>query len=118
MTYQREGNDPTRSHEYPTPDEVKAMITGGGNDDAPDRTTSGTPAEVLSEVMVWLTGERSLDESRAIARPEGRCATCGRKFDCCCQGCPTCPQIKMAAGRISASWVKRQSALGDLDPRS
>ena len=130
MAYRLAGNDPTRDREYPTPAEVEAMITGG--DGAPDyqerptgwlaeapgfHKTGGTPEEVADEIMVWMNGDRSLNTSRAIARHEGCCATCGRKSDCCCQGCQTCPQSRMAEGKISAAWAKRQVDLGDADPR-
>ncbi len=125
MTYLLEGNDPTRTHEYLTPDEVKAMMTGdtsiGGYREA-DRTEDPDfrrpPEEAADEnVMVWLYGERTMDESHRLAKTEGRCPTCGRQSDCCCQGCPTCSQDMMAEGKISAAWAKIQVALGDIDPR-
>ncbi len=122
MTYRLEGNDPTRTHEYQSPDEVKAMITGGGStpdygEAYPPTATPPPPDGDDDEVMVWLTGERTLDESRILAYHEGRCPTCGRKSDCCCQGCPTCPQTRMADGKISEAWAKIQVGLGDRDPQ-
>lgn len=130
MDYRHKGNDP-QAHKYMSPAEVKALLTGGSNgqdcrqaESLADlgealgcRQISGTPKEVAAEVMVWLTGERTMDESRALARREGRCWPCGREFDCCCQGCPICPQSKMEEGKISAAHAKRQVALGDTDPR-
>ena len=130
MTYRIEGNDPTRTHEYQSPDEVRAMVTGGDPRDykeasTPDglledlglHKTNEMPEEQDDEVMVWLTGERTMEESRALALREGRCPTCGRQSECCCQGCETCSQSKMEAGKISAAWAKTQTALGDTDPR-
>jgi hypothetical protein len=116
MAYRHEGNDPTRSRHLLSPAEVKAMMTGGGGGDGPPAPTE-TPEDEADEVMVWLTGERTMTESRALAQVEGRCGSCGRARDCCCQGCSTCPQSKMAAGMISAVWAKRQVDLGGIDPR-
>lgn len=134
MTYRCEGNDPNRAHDYPSPAEVKAMMSGQDDPqecDCPDaRTladlvakgpgvhkTSGTPQEVADEVMVWLNGERSVYEQRAAAKREDRCGTCGRETECCCQGCTTCPQSKMEAGKVSAAHARRQARLGRTDPR-
>lgn len=131
MTYRIEGNDPTRTHEYQSPDEVRAMVTGSSRpegdqeDSTPDRLledlglhkTNERPEEQDDEVMVWLTGERTMEESRVLAYHEGRCPTCGRQSDCCCQGCTVCPQSKMAAGKVSEACAKIQVALGDTDPR-
>ncbi len=135
MTHRLEGNDPTRTHERLSPAEVKAMILGG--DSAPDyreapplpdrrrlaasvataaHKTKETP-DGDDENMVWLTGERTMEESRDLAYREGRCWPCGREYDCCCQGCRTCPQIKMAPGKTSMAWAQIQVALGGRDPR-
>ncbi len=122
MTYRLEGNDQTRTHEYPSPAEVRAMVTGSSGymaDDDRDAypPTAPPPPDGDDEVMVWLTGERTLDESRVLAYREGRCPTCGRQSGCCCQGCRTCPQIKMASGKTSMAWAQIQVALGGRDPR-
>jgi hypothetical protein len=128
MTYRCEGNNPTRVRDYPTPDEARAMITGeGGTADYQDvdsladllEASECEPpeAEAEDETMVWLNGERTMAESRTIAQREGCCGGCGRSWDCECQGCLTCPQSRMAEGKISAAWAKRQVDLGDADPR-
>jgi len=124
MTYRLAGNDPTRTRDIPTPDEVRAMITGAGSDGfqaanryaGPDESTE-PQAEQDDEVMVWLVEERTMAESYTLGRRDGRCGSCGRKSECCCQGCPICPQIKMAAGKVSAAHAKHQVALGGTDPR-
>lgn len=121
MTYLLEGNDPNRTHDYPTPDEVRAMITGAGSDgfQAANRYAGPDETEPLQddEVMVWLAEERTMIESYALGTRDGRCGSCGRKSECCCQGCPVCPQTKMAAGKVSAAHAKHQVALGGTDPR-
>jgi len=125
MTYAWEGNDPNRTQEYPTPAEVRAMITGAGSDGfqpanryAGDAADSDESEGQDDEVMVWLAEARSMAESRRLAQREGRCPTCGRKSECCCQGCPTCPQTKMETGKVAAAaWAAKQVALGGTDPR-
>ena len=123
MTYRIEGNDPTRTHEYQSPYEVRAMVTGRSRPeddrevDRPELPDFHNAPEAADEVMVWLTGERTMEESRVLAYHEGRCPTCGRQSNCCCQGCEVCPQSKMESGKISAAWAKTQVTLGDIDPR-
>lgn len=146
MDYRQSGNNPNQEHEYPTPDEVRVRIMGDSTrsshgpastlqeafgqlaDDA--MTTSRDLASLLGagpteeelterrdEIMVWLGDERTMAESRLLGAREGRCPTCGRKFMCVCQGCPVCPQRKMADGKVCATWAKAQVALGGTDPR-
>jgi len=128
MTYRLAGNDPTRTRDIPTPDEVRAMITGAGSDgfQAANRFSEGVSAtleheaaarEGPDEIMVWLDGERPMDESLRLGALAGRCGSCGRKFDCCCAGCTTCPQRRMAPGKISTAWATRMNQLGDSDPQ-
>lgn len=96
MTYRSPGNDPNRTRDIPTPDEVRAMITGAGADGfQAENRYAGLPAETPpspDETMVWLDcNERTLTESRRLAEREHRCATCGLQGRCWCdQPCAFC----------------------------
>lgn len=103
MTYRSPGNDPNRQRDIPTPDEVRAMVTGAGVDgfQASNRFADGVGStlereaaarEGPSEKMVWLDcNERTPTESRALAEREQRCATCGLRGNCWCdQPCAFC----------------------------
>lgn len=83
MAYQLAGNDPSRSHEYPTPAEVREMITGESGPVA-GRDIEIVPDEEHPNVMHI---ERAFTETAT----KERCATCGLIDYCWCQpGCQFC----------------------------
>ncbi len=112
--YRLEGNNPNRPRDYPTPDEVRGMMTGGGEAEMPAAPISAPQTGEIIPLAPAFDGPQC---ERARAQARGRCPTCGRKFACCCQGCTACPQRLMAPGKVSAAWAKTMTALGGTDPR-
>lgn len=119
---------PTRT--YPDPATVKAALTGGDPLQT-DAAEAALPlddgkeiAGLLREALATKTEHRSRvvwadfpQTSPARPIPLQRCLTCGREDECCCPGCPTCPEPQMASGTVSAAWAQRMVQWGDLDSR-
>jgi hypothetical protein len=117
MTYQLEGNNPNRQTDYPTPAEVREMLQGAPAEQmpaAPPTREEHMTGEIIHLDSAFYVG---VPEYARVRAARGRCPTCGRKFDCCCQGCEICPQRRMEPGKVSAAWARRMTAWGDADPR-
>jgi len=93
MTYLLEGNDPNRTQKYPTPAEVREMVTGSAGPAGRSDDLEIVPDEEYPNVIHL---ERSFDDGE-----EGeRCATCGLIGHCWCQpGCEFCSYPPMAPAR-------------------
>jgi hypothetical protein len=78
MAFTLEGNDPNRQRDYPTPAEVRAMVTG---QEAPEeRAWSFDDDTGLTFIDAFRNGETRVNEQR--------CPTCGLLNLCWCQ--PNC----------------------------
>lgn len=121
--YRFPGNDPNRQRETQSPEEVRRMMAGTG---------SAAEEELAHELEASRGRERSVEKHELLrlglmfsptqclalaAQATDRCPTCGREFDCCCQGCPVCPQTKMGPGMISAEWARKMNLWSGTDPR-
>jgi hypothetical protein len=97
MAYRLEGNDPNRQTDYPTPAEVREMMTGASGPAGRSDDLEIVPDEEYPNVLHL---ERTFVEM--TDRP--RCATCGLIGYCWCQpGCQFCdyPPMRPAAREVS-----------------
>lgn len=107
MTYRNTGNDPVVHRTNMSPEEVKAMLVGGGQGEETEgldwrscgsgRLISDVPEEerrsedVEAPKVIDLTPAFSgAALTRARRQGLGRCPTCGRKSECCCPNCRYC----------------------------
>jgi len=95
--YTLEGNDPNRTHEYPTPAEVREMVTGGRGPAGRSNDIELVPDEEYANVIHI---ERAFDDGVE------RCASCGLIGRCWCQpGCEFCdyPPMRASVGAKEVS---------------
>lgn len=84
--YRLEGNDPFKKRGYPSPEEVKDALRGGGE------KTEEYPlpkAAVKVDVVDEVSFADIVHDNRVFGGPS-RCPTCGRACDCICPGCTYC----------------------------
>lgn len=124
--YRFPGNDPNRQREVQSPEQVRQMMVGAGSEyndeqgaqDLKAMFGAKRPAGWLGGQVMALAPVSSPEERQRVqAQLLVRCLPCGREFDCCCQGCETCPQTKMGPGMISAKWARKMNLWSGIDPR-
>lgn len=123
--YLLEGNDPNRTRDIPTPDEVRAMITGAGADgfQPSNRFSEGVGAAFRREGLVppdapaydlEIVPDEEYPNMTHLERvgfvdgfdeeDDDRCATCGLINLCWCQpGCEHCSYPPVVPARQEVS---------------